>query len=191
MISRGARAARGTAVAGFATFVASLAHTIGGGAPPGTVALAVALAFSAPLAMVLSGARARMMRTAASALVAQGVLHLTYAIGAPSTPSMRSGHATAHLSLPAASVDHGNAWMPVAHVAAAALTLGALVAGDRVLEAVGRAVRVFVRRLTSIPAPVTAPAFSVPAEAPRPHFAARLLVSGSWSRGPPSVLAAS
>ena len=175
----------------FATFVASLAHTIGGGAPPGPVALAVALAFSAPFAMALSGARARMLRTAVSALVAQGVLHLTYAIGAPSTPSMRIGHASAHLSVPAASVDHGNAWMPVAHLAAAALTLGALVVGDRVVDAVGRAVRVFVRRLTSIPVPVVAPVFSLSAEAPRPRFAARLLVSGLWSRGPPSVLAAS
>ncbi len=175
----------------FATFVASLAHTIGGGAPPGPVALAVALAFSAPLAMALSGARARMLRTAVSALIAQGVLHLTYAIGEPATRSMRSGHATAHLSVPGASVDHGNVWMPLAHLGAAALTLGALVAGDRIVEAVGRALRVFVRRLTSIPAPVVAPAFSLPVDAPRPHFAGRLLVSGLWSRGPPSVLAAS
>lgn len=172
-----------------ATFVASLAHTIGGGAPPGPVALAVALAFSAPLAMALSGARARLLRTAVSALVAQAVLHLTYAIGTPASPSMR-GHAAAHLSVPAASVDHGNAWMPVAHLAAAVLTLGVLVAGDRIVEAIGRALRVFVRRLTSIPVPVVAPVFSVLADAPRARLAARLLVSGLWSRGPPSVLAA-
>ncbi|TYL54121.1 hypothetical protein [Agromyces mariniharenae] len=175
----------------FATFVASLAHTIGGGAPPGPVALAVALAFSAPLAMALSGARARMLRTAVSALVAQGVLHLTYAIGAPSTPSMRSGHASAHLSVPAASVDHGDSWMPVAHLAAAALTLAALVAGDRVFDAVRRALRVAVRRVTTIPVPVVAPAFSLLADAPRPRFAALLLVSGLGSRGPPNAVAAS
>jgi hypothetical protein len=178
-------------VAVFATFVASLAHTIGGGAPPGPVALMVALAFSAPLAMALSGARARILRTAVSALVAQGVLHLTYAIGAPASPSMRNGHASAHLSVPAASVDHGSAWMPVAHVVAAALTLAALVAGDRVVEAIGPAMRVFVRRLGSMPVPVVAPTFSVPIEAPRPRFADLLLVSGLGSRGPPSVLSAS
>ena len=174
----------------FATFVASLAHTIGGGAPPGPVALAVALAFSAPLAMALSGARARMLRTAVSALVAQGVLHLTYAIGTPSTPSMR-GHATAHLSLPAASVDHGDAWMPVAHLAAAALTLAALVAGDRVFDAVRRALRVAVRRRPPRPGPGAAPTCSRRADAPRPRFAALLLVSGLGSRGPPNAVAAS
>jgi hypothetical protein len=174
----------------FATFVASLAHTIGGGAPPGPVALSVALAFSAPLAMALSGARARMLRTAVSAVAVQAILHLTYAIGAPAGPSM-SGHASAHLSVPAASVDHGTAWMPVAHLGAAALTLGALVASDRVAGAVARAVGVVVRRLTSMPVPVAPPVFSMPADAPRPRFAARLIVSGLGSRGPPSVLAAS
>ena len=94
----------------FATFVAALAHTLGGGAPPGPVALAVALAFSAPLAMVLTGPRARMLRTAASALGAQALLHLTYAIGSPAVPSGRAGHPAAH---PVASVDHGDAWMPI------------------------------------------------------------------------------
>ena len=81
MTSRGVRAARGAAIAVFATFVASLAHTVGGGTPPGPVALLVALAFSAPLAMLLTGARARLVRTAAAALVAQAALHLTYAMG--------------------------------------------------------------------------------------------------------------
>ena len=70
-MSRGARAARGAAVAVFATFVASLAHTIGGGALPGPVAVLVALAFSTPLAVLLAGARMRLLRTSAAALIAQ------------------------------------------------------------------------------------------------------------------------
>ena len=57
--------------------------------------------------------------------------------------------------------------------------------------AVARAVGVVVRRLTSMPVPVAPPVFSMPADAPRPRFAARLIVSGLGSRGPPSVLAAS
>ena len=68
----------------FATFVASLAHTLGGGAPPAPLALLVALAFSAPLAMLLAGARARPVRTAESALIAQAALHLCYAMGSTS-----------------------------------------------------------------------------------------------------------
>ena len=93
-MSRGARAVRGTAVAVFATFVASLAHTLGGGSPPAAVALMVALAFSVPFAMALSGGRAPVMRTAVSALVAQAALHLTYSLGGAcctSGASRRSG----------------------------------------------------------------------------------------------------
>ena len=186
-MSRGARAARGTAVAVFATFVAALAHTLGGGAPPGPIALAVALAFSAPLAMALTGARARMLRTAVSALVAQGLLHLTYAIGSPRLPSGSGGHPAVH---PVASVDHGDAWMPIAHLAAAALTLAALVAGDRVFDAAAGALCVFVRRLTSIPVPLAAPRVTWLGGAPRPRPTTRLLISGLGSRGPPTAIAA-
>lgn len=178
----------------FATFVASLAHTLGGGSPPGPVALMVALAFSVPLAMALAGSRARLVRTAVSAVVAQAALHLTYALGAaPLESATHAGHHHAAVQLPASpvvAVDHGNAWMPVAHLAAAAVTLAALVLGDRVLDALGQAVRVLVRRLTAIPAPVVAPSLRVAADAARPRFAAVLLPSGLGSRGPPVEAAA-
>lgn len=178
-----------------ATFVASLAHTLGGGSPPGPVALMVALAFSVPLAMALTGSRARVVRTAVSALVAQAALHLTYALGGttPLESTTHAGHQHAAVQLPASpvvAVDHGNAWMPVAHLAAAAITLAALTLGDRVLDALGQAVRVLVRRLTVIPAPIVAPLLRVAADAARPRFAAVLLASGLGSRGPPVEAAA-
>ena len=85
----------------FATFVASLAHTLGGGTPPGPLALLVALAFSAPLAMLLADARARPVRTAVSALVAQAALHLCYAMGGTSPAA--SAAAAARARMPATS----------------------------------------------------------------------------------------
>lgn len=178
-----------------ATFVASLAHTLGGGSPPGPVPLMVALAFSVPLAMALTGHRARLVRTAASALVAQAALHLTYAMGgaAPLESATHVGHHHAGVQLPASpgvAVDHGDAWMPVAHLVAAAVTLAALVLGDRVLDAFGQAVRVLVRRLTVIPAPVAAPTVRVPINTPRPRLTAVLLAAGLGSRGPPVEAAA-
>lgn len=194
-MSRGARARRGTAVAVFATFVASLAHTLGGGSPPGPLALMVALAFSVPLAMALTSVRTRLVRTAVSAIVAQAALHLTYALGgaAPLESATRVGHQHAGVQLPATpvvAVDHGNAWMPVAHLVAAVVTLAALVLGDRVLDAFGRAVRVLVRRLTAIPAPVAAPSVRILVDAARLPLTAVLRASGLGSRGPPVEAAA-
>jgi hypothetical protein len=196
--TRGSRAARGTAIAVFATFVASLAHTVGGGAPPGPVAVVVALAFSAPLAMALTGARAKLVRTAASALVAHAALHLCYAMGsaapvADGSSATNAGHhqAGAHLSAsPVATVDHVNAWMPVAHLVAAAITLATLLLADRVVDTVGLAIRVLVRRLTVIPAPVAVRSLRVLVDGPRSRLVAVLLASGLGSRGPPVEAAA-
>src|SRR5215207_9438006 len=105
-MTRGARAARGAAIAVFATFVASLAHAVGGGAVPGPVAVLVALAFSAPLAMLLAGARARLLRTSISALVAQATLHLCYALGGASTAG---GHDAGGRSRPRPHADRARA----------------------------------------------------------------------------------
>jgi hypothetical protein len=213
--SRGARAARGAAIAGFATFAAALAHTVGGGTPPGLLAILLALAFSAPLAMLLAGGRGHLLRAGISTLGAQASLHLCYAvlggaglavpgIAAPSGGTAGAG-AAAHAGHPGhgspavpgdvlttpALVDHGHEFMPLTHAVAAALTLLALVAGDRVLRAVGRAVRLFVRRITSIPAAVVvAPARLVPT-GERPTLIAHLPHAALSSRGPPVVAVAS
>ena len=87
---------------------------------------------------------------------------------------------------PVAAVDHGNAWMPVAHLVAAAFTLAALMLVDRVADTVGRAVRVLVRRLTLVPTPVVAPSLRVPVDGPRPRLVGALLYAALGSRGPPA-----
>lgn len=207
MGSRGARAVHGAAIAGFATFTAALAHTIGGGTPPGPLALALGLAFSAPLAMLLTGARAARVRTGVSTLVAQASLHLCYAVvggagltwpastaASPADLAGHAGHLAPGSSMPLGAVstapglvDHGHEFMPFTHAVAAVLTFVTLVAGERVLMAVARTVRLFVRRLTSVPAAVVV---ASPRSAPtgeRPTLIVRLLHAALSSRGPPLV----
>jgi hypothetical protein len=213
--SRGARTARGATIAAFATFVASLAHTVGGGAPPGPLAILLALAFSLPLAMLLAGpgadasagagvaVRARLARTSISALVAQAALHLCYALGAASVPipTATTGHAGHHgpgvampfdAAMAAPVIDHGHALMPFAHLVAAALTVVALALADSVFDVVQRCVRMLVRRLTSLPTPaVLVPLREVDVVADLPRLVGVRLRSALWSRGPPAMVAAS
>ena len=178
----------------FATFVASLAHTVGGGAPPGPVAIAVALALSTPLAMLVTGARTRLVRAAIAALVAQAALHLCYALGSASPTSAapglagHGGHvaplATGGLQLPV-SVDHGHAWMPLAHALAAAATVAVLVVVDRAFAAIARVVREVVRRLTPIHVRVEVRLLRVPMDAGPRRPVGAMLASATGSRGPP------
>ena len=200
-MSRGARATRGAAVAAFATFVASLAHTLGGGAAPGPVAVLVALALSAPLAMLLAGARARLARTAISALVAQAALHVCYALGgAPAigagagAAGPHAGHGTVvHLDAVLAGpvVDHGHALMPIAHVLAAATTVVALALGDDVFDALHRSVLMFVRRLTTMAAPIVVVPFRIEPVVDRPRLVSAQRLAALGSRGPPLAVVAS
>jgi hypothetical protein len=199
--SRGERASRGAAIAVFATFVASLAHTVGGGAVPGPVAVLVALAFSAPLAMLLAGARARLLRTSISALIAQAALHLCYALGGASTIGGPAADAGAHSGhgapvnldavLTTTTVDHGHALMPIAHVLAAAITVTALALGDDVFDAIHRSVLLFVRRLTTTPALGVVTPFRIEAGVGRQRLIGTQLRAALGSRGPPSAVVAS
>ena len=186
----------------FATFVASLAHTIGGGALPGPVALFVALAFSTPIAMVLTGARMRLLRTSAAALIAQAALHLLYAMGgswreapAESTMAGHAVHAASAIDIPASvpMVEHGHAAiMPLAHVVAATLTVAFLAAADRAIAAIAvafgtavRGIRLVIAVLGGLPVPTrpgSLAATILPDVSPNRET---LLLSSLRHRGPP------
>ncbi|QAY72531.1 hypothetical protein ET445_03420 [Agromyces protaetiae] len=152
---RGARVARGAAVAGVATFVASLAHTLGGGLAPGPLAVALALAFSVPFSILaVGGKRFRLARAGFAAVAAQLALHTLYSLGSgvPGTgagsvvmqqadasgSALHEHHAAVTSwastmptmgtpSLHAADhVDHFGPWMLVAHAVAALATIGVI-----------------------------------------------------------------
>jgi hypothetical protein len=210
-MSRGARAGRGAAIAAFATFVASLAHTIGGGDLPGPLAVLLALAFSTPLAVLLTGPRFRVLRTALAAAVAQAALHLLYAAGGAWSPVSsaaatsvggtvtgqggHAGHAASvvELSSGAPAVDHGHGlFMPLAHVVAAALTVVFIAVADRAIESVAvtfgtavRGIRMLVAMLGELPVAVPPGLRAATVDrviAPNPEA---LLLSSLRHRGPP------
>lgn len=203
-MTRGVRAARGAAIAAFATLVASLAHTVGGGAPPGMLALILSLAFSAPLAMLLAGGRMPLLRASAAALAAQAALHLLYALGTPgaglatsAAPHASHGTPVMHLDGATVVVDHGHSVaMPLAHLIAGAATVAALALLDRAVTAAGvafgtvvRGIRLLVGVLRGIPAPAT-PARVAPTEWTGPPNPGILLLSSRRHRGPPRASSA-
>ncbi|MDR5699161.1 hypothetical protein [Agromyces aerolatus] len=115
---RSARVARGSAIALFATFTASLAHTLGGGMPPGLLTLALALAFSVPFAVVAVGRRTGLARAGVAALGAQLALHALYSLGTTGATATAltdasgralSPHAHAHHHVPAGLPASGDA----------------------------------------------------------------------------------
>jgi hypothetical protein len=201
--SRGARATRGAAIAAFAVFAASLAHTVGGGAAPGPVAIGLALAFSNPVAMLVVGGRMPLLRASVSALVAQAALHLLYSLGVPGSGSAASVdphalHTGGAVALDAfIAVDHGHAVMPVAHVAAAALTvafLTVLARSTAVVAAIGGALARGIRMVVSVlgGAPATdRPEVRRPvSRRDGPIRLGVLLLSSLRHRGPPPAVAA-
>ncbi len=190
-------------MAAFATLVASLAHAVGGGAPPGVLALALALAFSVPVAMVLSGERMSLPRASASALVAQAALHLLYAIGTGGAgPAASVGAHAAHaagatpaIQLAGLTVDHGHAAaMPLAHVLAAAATVAMLAMYARAVSAVAlafgtlaRGIRLLGSVLRGLPVPAAPGLTRPPVQAEVRANTSLLLLSSLRHRGPPVV----
>ncbi|WP_164990352.1 hypothetical protein [Agromyces albus] len=150
-IGRGARVARGLSVAVSAILLASLAHTIGGGNPPGAATIALSLAFSGPFAIVMIGSRQSTVRAGLAAAAAQFTLHALYSLtagenivgaaGAPLRPHADADHLRSSLVLgvdasAAAHDEHFGSAMLVAHVCAAALTVAAIALTDRVLNGI-------------------------------------------------------
>ncbi|KQZ10724.1 hypothetical protein ASD23_00710 [Agromyces sp. Root1464] len=199
-IGRGAQVRRAFAVVGTAIVSASLAHTVGGGAPPGVVTIALALAISAPFAMVVVGGRCSTPRAVFAAVGAQLALHALYSLTpragtgtvapAPAAGSHHHGSGSAMMFSAGAPVhdEHFGPAMLVAHSVAAILTIFAVALADRMHEAVRFAARgVDIARIV-LTAPLVPPltAHVVPA-APRVvgADASSLLCTALRYRGPP------
>lgn len=146
MAPRWTRFVRGWLTSGFSVVVAAFSHVAGGGAEPGTLGVVLALAFSVPLCIALTGRRVSLLRLAVSVAASQLAFHLLFSLGgaAGSGASSVGGHhsplvVTAGASdLLAASGGHQMATagglMWAAHAAAALVTVVGLRWGAHCLE---------------------------------------------------------
>ncbi|ANJ28006.1 hypothetical protein [Agromyces aureus] len=207
MTSRWARVARGGVIAAFATFVAAVSHTVGGGSAPGGLAIGLSFAFSALLCIAVVGARLSPVRTVVAVSLTQFALHALYSVqGAAGATAADAGglasatgaHHHAVLPLPVATTSAAFSYdlsMLATHVLAVVVTVLAIRHGDEALRAVFRAGGLLVASvLPSMPtlvvlAPKTAVARAARFEAPR-VLAGLLYLSAMRHRGPPQGFAA-
>jgi TRAP-type mannitol/chloroaromatic compound transport system permease small subunit len=206
--SRGARVVRGLGAAVSAVVIAALSHVAGGGAAPGLLGSALALAFAVLVCIALAGRRFSPARTTVAVTLSQFVFHVLFSLGAAIPTAhghdvsmlgmvMTGGNAATLPALGTAHVDAGieaaGAIMWAGHAMAAVATILLLLHGERGLFSV---IRIATERLRVIVGFVCAVARSASVS---PHRVARalaepgglrpldVLVSCQSHRGPPRV----
>ena len=197
MISRWARVAQGAAIASFATFVAALSHTVGGGTPPGLLAVVLSMAFSTLLCLTVAGGRLTLVRTVIAVAATQFALHALYSVqgAAPRAApgSMSHHHEALDWSSSTSTPASFDPPMLISHLVAVAVTVVAIRHGERALRATLRAIRLLVAsvlpRIPQIDGPwLRRPR---PAVTHAPRSSTRLIVLSSMRhRGPPVEFAA-
>ena len=207
MTTRWARFARGWIVALFATFVAALSHTVGGGAVPGALAVVVSLAFAGMVSVALSGRTLSTWRLTLAVLVSQLIFHGLFSFGTAGGSLMTTDAATGHAHTAGsvavlapsavttgtmAGADHG-LMMTIAHVAAAGITVAALCYGERafwgLFSTAAVALKALVRALVLTPIPHIPHAIAA-SSAWLPPRDLLVLLSPMRHRGPPVPLSA-
>lgn len=163
MDTRGARAARGTAAAIAATFLAALSHSVTGG-DISVAALAFASIGATFVCIALAGKTLSIARLGLGVLLSQGLYHALFAF-MPEVDSVVTGaahHGATDLTVVTAThVAHHGLGMWAGHVIAAILTTVALGFGESVLFTLLRLVRfavdpgaLFVRLRPEWPSPL-------------------------------------
>ena len=157
MATRWARFVRGWVAAVFATLVAVVLHTFGGGAVPGVVAIALSLAFASLACIALSGKTLSAWRLAAAVGFSQFLFHgvfSTLGTASPATPANVHIHGVMPLLASASPAAHAEFWMLPAHLAAAVLTFLALRYGEQAFWGLRTTARLFLATLLRAIAPV-------------------------------------
>lgn len=203
---------RGAVAAAVATFVALMAHLLGGGERPALLGVAVPWLVATSVCLVLAQLRWAWLRLTVSVAVSQVLFHLLFSLGSAvgSAAAVPAGHVhgadpllvpaagSTGLGMPAGEVHAGGVHaaghltgaMGWAHVGAALVTVLALRHGEQVLarlrEVSARAVR---RLLSALLVPRTVIVRALPTAAPADRVPAprlRILTTGSVvRRGPP------
>jgi len=195
--SRWLRVAQGAAIASFATFVAALSHTVGGGTPPGLLAVVLSMAFSTLLCLTVAGGRLTLVRTVIAVAATQFALHALYSVqgAAPraTSGSMSHHHEALDLSSSTSSQASFETPMLISHLVAVAVTVVAIRHGERALRATLRAIRVAVASVLPRIPQIAGPWLRRPR--PAVTHAARattrlIVLSAMRHRGPPAKFSA-
>jgi hypothetical protein len=163
MATRWARFVRGWIAAVFATLVAVVLHTLGGGAVPGIVAIALSLAFASLACIALSGKTLSAWRLAVAVGFSQFLFHGVFStLGTTSPVAAASHHIHGIVPFLATSspAPHAEHWMLPAHVAAALVTFIALRYGERAFWGLRTTARLFLATLLRAIAPIRIVEFS-------------------------------
>lgn len=204
------RVARGVTIAGLSTFTAALAHTIGGGAAPGALALTLSLVFSGLFAIAVAGQRTSGVRATLGAAAAQLSLHVFYSLSTPAGGLRQldgQGYGHGHAShgmielVPVVvgaghSPWHYSPMMLLTHVVGVAITVFAVLRGRSALEVVASVARLAGRGLRAAsgllrPVRPRIDAISVvPSTSHRPAGSLTDILAALRYRGPPVMFPA-
>lgn len=181
MTDRWARFSRGWLISGFATYAAAFSHVAAGGGHPPAFAIALALAFSGPVCIMLAGRRLAVWRLALAVGLSQLAYHSLFAFFGPATvlpgtPLHTTGHHNhGTVTLPTTPATAGtdavfsDPVMIATHLGAAIATLGAVLYAERTARAIVAAARpvaascarATVRGLRAALAAEAAPVFNI------------------------------
>ena len=204
MTTRWARFARGWIAAIVSLFVASCSHACAGGVLPATTGLALCLAFSGAVCVLLAGKTLSLGRLSLAVSVAQLLFHGLFSLMADTPVSvttlggagMHHGGDTLLLRLGSATSTvppmTADARMWAGHAVGAVVTIAALSFGERAFWGLVRVARLSISRILGSVLPVETP---MP---PRPRHADSAVValpgalkfSINRHRGPPAFAAA-
>ena len=204
MTTRWARFARGWIAAIVSLFVASCSHALSGGPLPATAGLALCLAFSGSVCVLLAGKTLSLARLTSAVSVIQLLYHGLFSLlaDAPAGTSrlvgvgmhhgggsmvLQLGSATS--ALPPMTAD---ARMWAGHAVGAVVTIAALSLGERAFWGLVRLARLCISRVLDSVLPVETPTPARPRQADHVVAAApgSLVFSIHRHRGPPAFAAA-
>ncbi len=187
MTTRQVRAVRGAIGALVAVLLGAAAHTIGGGEAPSPAVVAAVALLAWPFAVLLAGRRLAGWRIVATVMVTQLLLHVAFTLvghGTAAVASPAGHHGAVSLALLSGTTVAPDAPMTAMHVAAAVSTVFVLYAGERMLRALARGIRLVFARIDAVVAPL---ANRVPSATTTPVAAPSsfLPLSSLSRRGPP------
>ncbi|WP_439594285.1 hypothetical protein [Microbacterium sp.] len=189
MTSRQLRALRGTAAAAVAVWTASVSHTFGGGDAPSPWIVVVVTVLAAPFAVLLAGRSLSLLRISITVVLAQLLLHVTFALTAGLDPAA-GGHVHGAAHALGGTLDLvPDPVMTGAHVIAAIVTILVIARGEWMLRAIAAGLVRLLRPLVVI---LARTAHAVPAAPVEEPARARTSIRPSdvSRRGPPVVVAA-